>query len=154
CPGLRPFMHESVTADLPTALAFLEFCNNSLALFQPVSRNVHLRRQLVTLKGKVTAPDLAGFINRRIAALDLEVGVVNRAALLENDPAHAEAYRREVAAYDAHYQAAPPFLGEARTQIDLTGDVRGKSILWFIRRNPELYRGKRILHVGPEPLVS
>ena len=154
CPPLQTYHHPSATADLATALIFLEFCNNTVGAFSPQSQNVHLRRQLMTFKSQIATPQLRDHIDRQIALLDLEDGVVERATLLETDPHHAGLYAREATAFDTHYEAMPLFLAQARHEIDYSGDVRGHSILWFIKQNLPLYQNKRILHIGPETMVS
>jgi SAM-dependent methyltransferase len=154
CPDLEPHFHPDMGARLPAALAFLEFCNNSLVLFVPRAKNVHLRRQLAILKDKMITPEARAHLDRQIAILDLEDGVVERASILANDDYFGGIYAKELAEFDDQYGARPRFLSEAREALDFSGDVRGNSILWFVKGNLDRFRGKAILHIGPEQVVA
>lgn len=154
CPDLEAQFHPDMSASLPAALAFLEFCNNSVGLFVQQSRNVHLRRQLAILREGVDTAELRAHVTRRIAIHDLEDGVVERAAVLASDPHYAAAYIGAREEFDEHYGANPRFLAEACQALDFSGDVRGNSLLWFVKDNIDLFRGKTILHIAPEHLVA
>ncbi|PDT18296.1 hypothetical protein CO670_02500 [Rhizobium sp. J15] len=154
CPELKRFYHPLLESNLEKTNAFLDFLNDTLVVFENNARGVHVRRQLAKLREKIGEDDVAQIVNQQIAISDLDDGVIERALILIDDRQYGEKVASDVQAFDDSYEASPPFLAFTRSNLNFQGDVRGNSLVWFLRQNPGIIAGKRILHIAPEDVVS
>jgi SAM-dependent methyltransferase len=153
CPELAQFRHSAISASCNDANVFLEFCNDAVCLFGEASHEVQLRRLLARLRKEVSSPGFQDLIGQRIAESDLRSGVVDRALRLKDEPAFAEQIAVEICEYDRHYGAPEGYLSKAFGGLTFEGDVRGRTLALFYGKHIEIVRGRRILHVAPEPLL-
>jgi SAM-dependent methyltransferase len=150
CQALARFHHIAVATNHADALAFLDFCNDAVSLFDERAREVQVRRLLTALVGRVKSPQFREQTTRRIAESDLRSGVVERALILKDDPALAQQVSVALDEYDKHYGAPEGFLRAIIKNLELEGDARGRTLAYFFSLNGEILRGKRVLHVAPE----
>ena len=137
-PELSNFDFEVTEA---TAASLLNFYNHYIPLIRPESRNAYVRSLLAELANN--SPDLAGKSKDLIAALDLADGLPDRARRLASDPKFAMELKKEITEAETAYGA--PYISS-----DWGNPSRGASILYYFQSNPELVKGKRVLHIAPE----
>lgn len=153
-PELQTLHIPQFDSTAETASAFLDFLNDAVVLYEDNAKGVHLRRQLVRLRGRLKDKDLISFVDRNIAISDFGDGVIERALSLITDGDYSRAVAQERDAFDNEYEATPPFLSVLRDALDFSVDVRGNSLLWHLQLNPQLFAGKRVLHIAPEAAVE
>lgn len=149
CPPLGTFRHDAILSNYKETVAFLNFCNDGVSIFDARAREVQVRRCLVRLLADVSSTSFRDHILDRIAESDLSSGVVDRALRLRRDARFSDRVESEMQKYDAHYAANSGFLA-CIDKMSLEGDARGRTLVAFFQKNLPLIRGKRLLHIAPE----
>ena len=132
-----PIDHDTTDEVLKFMLAFVPGID-------PNAREVSLRNELHRLRNSTKNARLIEAATKEIARSDLRSGIPDRAKLLRDDPNLAAALERQLAQSDQAYGAA--FLSR-----DWPNASRGSALCHYFGAHAEQLRGKRILHISPEP---
>ena len=156
-PDLRRYVHPTTETDPRACLAALDFVYDYLPLIHEPARETQLRRLLTRLREQVADEPYRRQLAREIAKSDVRSGVPDRATiLLESAPADDEEralvrkLEADIELYERRYAARAALIRSLDVWRAIPGDVRGQSLVAYFAANPELVRGKRVLHVAPE----
>ena len=150
-PALDAYFDPSVERD-PRALgAWIAFAEDAIALHHDPAREAQMRRLVHRLLPSIVDPAHRARLDDEVRRSQWRDGLVERAIPLAAKlcPTLRERHAADVAAYDHALGGRTPFLGGGVAVRD-----RGETLRWLFERDLARFRGKRVVHVAPEPALA
>lgn len=129
-----------------TAAASLATLRAFLPLVHPPAIESYRRSAWLRLAEAMPAGSARDAVLRRIAASALRCGMPEsrHVRAWRDDPDLGAIWREQIDAYERAYGAAVVTSSWGKVS-------RGRTLAWYFDAHPDLVRGRRILHVAPEP---
>lgn len=138
-PELKAF---ELQPTVQNADALLRFFNAYVPLVRSEARGPYTRSILTQLKQD--APDLASRVDELIAISNLTDGMPDRAQVLKDHPRWSGELNNQTQELERMY-------GAHHVTLSWNKPSRGASLLLYLKQNDRLIRGKKVLHIAPEP---
>ena len=132
--------------ELATAAASLSTLRALLPLVHAPAIESYRRSAWLTLTGAMPAGPARDAVLRQIAASALRCGMPESRHVRgwRDDPELGPIWREQIDAYERAYGA--PVVTQSWGKVS-----RGRTLVWYFEHHPELTRGRRVLHMAPEP---
>lgn len=156
-PELKRFYCSSVETRFEYCKALLDFYNEYIPLIYEPAKETQVRRLLFRLQQAVKSSEFHDIIENEVAMSNLRSGVPERATrLLSTSDVSGEhqavvsRLQRDIDEFEKNYQAKAGLIRSIDIWGNMPGDVRGKSLVYFLKTKLNSFEGKRILHIAPE----